>query len=120
MGSLFSCAQQPVRSSIQSVSDDLITHMSMDDVIPERGENWGESSDVTDLNYLTPKKQITKIQAKVARRELRSLLGAAQPDRRFAAINGDFPIELSDSRIIITQADIKSRRGGGPVEQCFF
>ena len=50
----------------------------------------------------------------VARHELRSLLGAAQPDRRFAAINGDFPIELSDSRIIITQADLKSCRGGRP------
>ena len=105
MGSLFSCAQQPVRSPIQSVSDDLITHMSMDDVIPERGENWGESSDVTDLNYLTPKKQITKIRAKVARHELRSLLGAAQPDRRLAAINGDFPIKLSDKRIVIARAD---------------
>ena len=51
----------------------------------------------------------------VARHELRSLLGAAQPDRRFAAINGEFPIESSDKRIIIARAEIKSRRGGGPV-----
>ena len=55
----------------------------------------------------------------VARHELRSLLGAAQPDRRLAAINGDFPIELSDSRIVIAQADIKSRRGGGPIVRAF-
>ena len=50
----------------------------------------------------------------VARHELRSLLGAAQPDRRLAAINGDSSIKLSESRIVIAQADIKSRRGGGP------
>ena len=50
----------------------------------------------------------------VARHEHRSLLGAAQPYRRFAASNGDFPIKLSDKRIVIARAEIKSRRGGGP------
>jgi len=134
MGSFFSC-QQPVKSPPRSISDDLITHLSMndqpfsesssdDDVISEILGEAGirdvtdnpeaEISDVTDPGYRTPPSGILKVTWEVPRHGAPTLLRAVSPDRRGAAVNGKSPLKRPSNRGGASPSSRPNRLGGRP------